>query len=157
MYIIDIEASGLASESYPIEIAWQSAIDEEEFDSFLIRPIEDWSHWDDYAEEHIHHISKSMLLEQGISARDACDRLNKQLVGKVVYSDALDFDKRWLMKLFDDLGIKPTFHIDSVFRLMKFEDASSFHEQIAVHEIEHRALADARLIACIVKSVLLTT
>ena len=105
MYVIDIEASGLAEESYPIEIAWQSVSNEDDFDSFLIQPIDSWKHWDAYAEEHVHHISRNSLFEQGISAQSACERLNESLKNKVVYSDAVNFDERWMLKLFNDLGI----------------------------------------------------
>lgn len=38
MIILDIEASGLALESYPIEVAWQHRFNSAKHDSFLIRP-----------------------------------------------------------------------------------------------------------------------
>ncbi len=147
MIIFDIEASGLHQESYPIEIAWQDSNDRNNFDSFLIIPANSWTHWDDYAETEIHHISRDSVVEQGISIEDACLRLNRSLVGETIYSDAVEYDRRWMMKLFDEAGVKPTFSFGSVldtlpeggeFRLSQLTDNAY---------IKHRALDDARQIA----------
>ncbi len=151
MYVIDIEASGLAEESYPIEIAWQSVSNEDDFDSFLIQPIDRWKHWDTYAEEHVHHISRNSLFEQGISAQSACERLNERLKNKVVYSDAVNFDERWILKLFNDLGIKPSFSIKSIFSLDPDFQEAAYSEELCLQPVKHRALDDARQIARILK------
>jgi hypothetical protein len=110
MIIVDVEASGLHQHSYPIEIAWQDSEKPESFDSFLIVPLAHWCHWDDYAESEIHHISHEQLFDSGITVNEACERLNSALINQVIYSDAVEYDQRWIIRLFDETEIKPTFN-----------------------------------------------
>jgi hypothetical protein len=144
--VIDVEASGLATESYPIEIAWQDSEDPANFDSFLITPHPEWKHWDDYAEQEIHHISRNILFENGISLFEACDRLNTKLSGQTVYSDAVDYDLNWIMTLFETSRIKPTFEICSIFDLLPDQAELKYESLVGEQVIVHRALEDARQI-----------
>ena len=147
MIIFDIEASGLHPESYPIEIAWQDSDDPESYDEFLIKPASGWTHWDDYAENKIHHISRKMINESGISISEACARLNTALEGKTIYSDAIDFDQRWMMRLFNEAGLEPLFNFGSVIDLLP-SIADRIHLETLQHTlVKHRALDDARQIA----------
>ena len=147
MIILDIEASGLHLDSYPIEIAWQDSSEPSNSDSFFVRPASNWTFWDEYAETEIHHISRDSIVEQGISIEDACVRLNKPLEGKVIYSDAIDYDRRWMMRLFDEAGVKPTFSFGSVLDTLP-EDGEFRLSQLTENAyIKHRALDDARQIA----------
>lgn len=41
---LDIEATGIHEDSYPIEIGWVDTEGNES--SFLIKPIPEWTHWD---------------------------------------------------------------------------------------------------------------
>ena len=61
-YIIDLEASGLASNSYPIEVGLALAPGNR-FCS-LIKPVDEWEHWDQQAES-VHGISRDILLKMG--------------------------------------------------------------------------------------------
>ena len=101
MICIDLEASGLARESYPIEIAWKCTKSGAS-DCFLINPdtVPEWHYWDECAEE-LHGIEPDMLQREGISADQACFRLNRALAGKDVVSDAVEYDGFWLRRLFD--------------------------------------------------------
>ncbi|WP_250655570.1 hypothetical protein [Alkalimarinus coralli] len=146
MIIFDVEASGLSDASYPIEVAWQDSDDPDCFDSFLINPSESWKHWDDYAEQEIHHISRNTLYKEGVSIAGACTRLNTKLAGKTIYSDAIEYDQRWLLKLFDEVGMTPKFSIGSIYHVIDKVTLLKFESSIENEFIVHRALDDARQI-----------
>lgn len=143
--IIDVEASGLGPDSYPIEIA---AYDGENLSySVLINPetAEGWDHWDFIAEEEIHGISLEHLAEHGEDAFLTVIRMNKVLEGQVVYSDAVDSDGFWVRRLFDQVLDRPmTFEIRSVFELFKPEYAEDVRDIMKTlqGDIVHRAMDD---------------
>ena len=150
MVIFDVEASGLSDQSYPIEIAWQDRDDESCFDSFLIIPHDSWNYWDEYAEKEIHHISREKLSSEGISIREACSRLNDRLKGKTIYSDAIEYDQRWIQKLFDQASVKTEFSFGSIFDCITTQEIFDVKDTIECEEIAHRALEDVRqIIRCL--------
>ena len=65
--VIDIEASGFGRHSYPIEIGYVRS-DSESWCS-LVRPADDWQHWDDQAER-VHGIARPCLLQHGRAVAD---------------------------------------------------------------------------------------
>lgn len=146
MIILDIEASGLDPESYPIEIAWQHRSNSKLFDSFLIKPLETWSHWDFYAEAHFHRLSRSDLEVNGISVTEATQRLNQSLSGQTVYTDAPDYDRKWIGKLFRSVGIEKAFMIKSLYTLIPPSRECVYRQHLARSPIVHRALEDVRQI-----------
>ncbi len=98
---IDIEASGLDSNSYPIEIAWSDSTGLVE--SHLINPyaIEAWTDWDYHAQQ-LHGISRKLCREQGVHPAYVCQRLNESLPpGAIIYADGLPHDEWWLDILFE--------------------------------------------------------
>jgi len=105
LYILDIEASGLNDDSYPIEIAW-CALDGGDSFSALINPDSagDWESWDDYAEFAIHGISRLKCCEQGENVVIAARRVETLLSDHLVFSDAPYQDQKWLDRLFDAVG-----------------------------------------------------
>ena len=146
MYVLDVEASGLSDHSYPIEIAWQHRFNPTLRDAFLIRPTTGWTHWDLYAEQYVHRISREQLQVEGIDAVSASQRLNEQLAGQVVYSDHADKDRFWISRLFDAANLAPQFEIRSVYSLLPPEKEMSFSMKLGSSPTEHRALADVRAI-----------
>lgn len=108
---IDLEASGLGPQSYPIEVAWKDGRSGEQ-DAFLIDPatVDGWTYWDEFAEE-LHGIDITDLAAGGLSAVAAARRLNQALAGKAVYSDACEFDRFWIIRLFEAAGIEPAFEV----------------------------------------------
>ena len=94
---LDIEASGLYDESYPVEIAWCNRSGK--VSAHLIRPSDDWNHWDAKAAE-IHGISRQQLFQDGMEARDLCELVRQFLAGRTVYTDAPSLDRMWLDRLF---------------------------------------------------------
>jgi len=102
-HFVDLEASSLRSNSYPIEVAWNFADDS--IESYLISPvgIEQWTDWSTESQG-IHGIRRQELIEKGRDPAWICARMNQQLEGKVVYSDNPEWDGRWLEELFRIAG-----------------------------------------------------
>lgn len=140
--IIDIEASGLDKDSYPIEIAWLDS--EGNKDSFLIKPASTWHYWDEYAEMFIHKISKKQLHQKGISPLEAVNRLNKALTGKTVYSDVVKWDSFWLYQLYTLTNKVMSYTCEDIYYLLPIEevDAIKIHQELKEIDRPHRALAD---------------
>ncbi|BCO32055.1 hypothetical protein TspCOW1_21580 [Thiohalobacter sp. COW1] len=102
---LDIEASSLGRDSYPIEIAWSTP--DGEIESYLINPyqIPDWTDWDPAAEA-IHGLSRRYLRDHGEDPKLVAGRIQAALAGQPVYSDAPEYDQGWLETLFRDaLGV----------------------------------------------------
>ncbi|SNC59382.1 hypothetical protein SAMN04487881_0045 [Marinobacter sp. es.048] len=146
MIIIDVEASGLGDESYPIEIAWGDRFNPLRHDSFLIRPPEEWVYWDDYAQSHIHHLSRDRLRREGLPIREAVERLDRNLAGVEVYSDCVSADRPWIVKLYGLLNREPTFRFRSVHSLLPPEKVADYINRFDSTHTEHRALPDVRKI-----------
>lgn len=115
---IDLEASGLGSRSWPVEVGW--AFVNGQSDSFLVRPDPSWADdaWDARAEQ-LHGISRDTLIRDGVDVKDACLRLNAVFAGAKLYSDAPDWDGFWLFRLFSASGVKQTFALQDFGRLVR--------------------------------------
>ncbi|MBI2733386.1 MAG: hypothetical protein HYX44_08835 [Aquabacterium sp.] len=146
--ILDIEASGFGLGSYPIEVgfvqpcgqAWCS----------LVKPLDDWQHWDPNAAA-VHHITRDQLLQRGRSPSEIADVLNDRLRGMVVYTDAWAHDYTWLNRLYEAAGRSPSFKLESLRSLLSDSDAARWHDvkrRVAQTAglVRHRASADARLL-----------
>ncbi len=97
---LDIEASSLDSESYPIEIAWSDF--DGNIESHLINPysVRRWTDWD-FAAQSIHGISRKQCREEGVHPRWLCDRLSQSIKpGDIIYADGLPFDEWWMDALY---------------------------------------------------------
>ena len=152
MIIFDVEASGLSDDSYPIEVAWQDSDDSDCFDSFLINPSESWKHWDNYAEQEVHHISRNTLHSEGISITEACIRLNTKLSGQTIYSDAIEYDERWLLRLFSQSGMTPEFSIGSIYQVINEAELRKLESSVESQRVIHRALDDVKQIIRLLSS-----
>lgn len=116
--IIDIEASGLHADSYPIEVGIALASGERH--SMIICPEEGWTHWDSSAES-LHGIARETLLEYGKPVVEIAQQLNTLLDGQQAYSDAWVVDKPWIIKLFEAARIPMNFKLSTI-ELMMDED-----------------------------------
>lgn len=146
--IIDIEASGFGSNSYPIEIGVIRA-DGARFCK-LIRPLESWTHWEDEAQG-LHGLSREHLNHFGNSISDVCNELNDFLIDLTVYSDGWVVDHPWMIKLFSAAGINMQFKV----RALEYLMSSAQMEQWAATKasllaqtnfVRHRASTDAEII-----------
>ncbi|MBV8666108.1 MAG: hypothetical protein JO269_06435 [Burkholderiaceae bacterium] len=143
--IIDFEASGFGKDSYPIEVgfigeagqAWCA----------LIKPENDWLHWDRHAAD-MHHISRDQLLQCGKPCAFVANHLNQCLEGRVVYTDGWMHDYIWMARLFDAAELSPHFQLEDLRRILTPEQERSWHATKAavladLHLTRHRASADA--------------
>ena len=142
---IDVEASGLGSGSYPIEVG--VALSNGKTHCSLICPPTYWMHWDDSAED-LHGISRESLLVNGRSTLKVAMMLNEWLDGQTVYTDAWGNDSCWVGRLFADAGVRQRFTLDSVVRLLPVGAQQHWHStktqvlaELAVQR--HRASNDA--------------
>src|SRR5918995_1171108 len=82
--IIDLEASGFGTGSYPIEVGFVLA--DGSTQCMLIKPDEGWTHWDSKAEA-VHGITRATLQAHGKSPLEVASQLNRSLARQTVYSD----------------------------------------------------------------------
>ncbi len=109
--IIDIEASGFGSRSYPIEIGVVKTTGERY--CALIEPQPDWDHWSESAQA-VHGISRQLIESRGRKPCDICQELNQFLGDITAYSDAWTHDSPWLNRLFFAARINPSFHLSPI-------------------------------------------
>lgn len=146
--ILDFEASGFASDSYPIEVGVVTY--EGERYCSLIEPEPHWHHWDKEAES-LHGISRPCLHQSGHPTRSVCEALNSMLSGQQVYSDAWVWDQRWLITLYDAARLQPTFTFSPIESIVSEAQLVGWDEekQRLFAEVEHgrhRASIDAYVI-----------
>lgn len=147
-HIIDIEASGFGSISYPIEIGVILA-DGERYCS-IIKPAQSWQHWDVEAES-VHGLTRHIIESEGRAIRTIATELNQLLAGETIYSDGWVVDKPWLISLFNQAGIDMNFRISSLESILQAEQIQYWdHTKTRLatqHQvIRHRASNDAWLI-----------
>lgn len=147
--IVDIEASGLHFDSYPIEIA---VLVNGLLHVWLIKPESSWTHWCNKAEA-LHGISRGKLKEEGVPASVVVDELTDVLsdASGVIYSDADRWDEDWLSTLFFTCRKQPPVKVLSIFDLMSDDQKCMFNttkEDLCstVEYRQHRALDDVKII-----------
>lgn len=145
--VIDLEASGLESESYPIEVG--VCFEDGSVYSSLIKREPGWTHWSNDSEK-IHNISRQTLTEEGVHATTVANRLNEMLREKIVYSDAQSHDEFWIDVLFNTVGIKREFEIRSIqSRFISNNHSPYFYfyrKNLYRDTVQHRAGNDAKVI-----------
>lgn len=146
--ILDIEASGFGPGSYPIEVGFITG-DGQAWCS-LVRPENDWRHWDDEAQA-MHGISRDHVERHGRSVADIAQALNERLRGQTVYSDAWAHDYAWLNRIYESADRSPSFRLENLRALLDEQQAAHWHEVKAtlsgrLGRQRHRASADARLL-----------
>jgi hypothetical protein len=148
--IIDIEASGLHFDAYPIEVAvLLGGVSR----SWLIRPEPYWKYWCATAQS-MHGISRSELLIHGLSASRVVKELDEFICNYegVVYSDAEHWDTDWIDTLYYAVDQPRHFIIGSVYDYLDAEKAVIFDQHKAHlaqsgHYRHHRAQSDVNMIA----------
>jgi hypothetical protein len=146
--VLDIEASGFGSASYPIEIGF--VLPDGTAYCTLIAPDATWTHWDGDAER-MHGISRSLLQRHGRSAREVAVELNHRLAGRTVYCDNWAHDYAWLARLFESADISPSFRLRHLRELMSENAAERFDDarEVVARNLQlrrHRASSDARVL-----------
>ena len=142
---IDLEASGLSARSWPIEAGWCFAGGAAK--AMLIRPHESWSleDWNPVAEA-LHGVSYDTLVKEGVPAGEVCEKLNGALAGKLVFSDAPDWDGFWLYRLFQAAKMRQRFIVSdfsSILRAAPPEKLDAYMEEAERRAPRmHRAIPD---------------
>jgi hypothetical protein len=137
-HFIDFEASGIAPNSYPIEVA--VVYPGGEFQA-LVLPAPYWDHWSHDAED-MHGISRDQLLREGRPALEVAILMNELFGGKTLCSD-VPTDCFWLEVLYEAAGIEPTFTVQPLEALVGRQAASEILGMLPERK-GHRALRDAR-------------
>jgi len=146
--IIDVEASGLGPDSYPIEIG--VILTSGKRYCSLIFPASEWTHWDEQAAK-VHGITREDLKRFGRPVTEVSKALNELLAGLVIYSDAWGIDLRWITRLFYTAGIYQQFRVSALENILSEAQMNIWHEtknQIMTGEDlkRHRASTDAFII-----------
>jgi hypothetical protein len=144
---VDLEASGLGSKSWPLEVGW--ALAEGEPSSMLIRPDSSWTDdARDDAAQRLHGLDRAILERDGRSPQEVCDAMNEALGDAEVYSDAADWDGFWLFRLFSAGGVRQSFTLRDFGRLMRplagAREEELLRRAARLAPRRHRAAADAR-------------
>jgi hypothetical protein len=147
-FIIDVEASGFGSSSYPIEIG--VALNDGRKFCTLISPAPDWTHWDDEAEK-VHKVTRDTLKTYGKPIQEVADQLNEMLAGMTLYSDGWVVDKPWLTTLFHAAGRPMKFSVSPLEMILSEKQMAAWHEtkdkvSIEMNLARHRASNDAWII-----------
>jgi len=146
--IINIDSSGLGSDSWPVSVAWR-VLDSGREGHILIKPAPTWRGWEDEAEE-IHGISRERLEREGISPAEAAHQIAMALGGLEVHSDAPALDQIWLDKIF---AAASRFPVPAIRRYGDlFPGAGRREYQALVRQVgdqvaDWKALADIRKLA----------
>ena len=145
---VDIEASGLGSNSFPTEIGW--AVIEPSgpirSGSCLIRPEPNWMMYKNAwsaASERLTGISQSLLFREGLPPSEAMGRFLDAVGQRHLVSDKPDFDQHWMDRLAKAAGVESPQIADAAIVLGGTAIIGSSPE------IRHRAEPDAvRLAQC---------
>lgn len=153
---LDIEASSLSPDSYPIQVGYTIKNGNSlQVKEQLIKPLAEWTDWDEEAELYVHNISR-IDIENGLDIHCVCKQLNKDLCGETVIVDSLNYDEFWLGKLFDAANMKIEFsliHVDK-YLLENFNIPSgSFEDEREFYTFEHQAGDDSKMILKIIENL----
>lgn len=136
-FFIDFEASGIAPDSYPIEVAVVSS--EISFSS-LIKPVRYWTHWSFDAQD-MHGLTQDHLLQEGDTPDAVARNMNQLFSGHVLYSDSPQ-DVFWFDVLYEAADLMPTFELKPLEVFVGREAASDIYRLLPTTR-HHRALHDA--------------
>lgn len=116
---LDVEASSLSPMSYPIEIAWSD--EKGNIESHLINPYSYPEHYDDWdpSAQAVHKLSRNYLSEHGEHFIHVAKTMERQLSGKIVYTDAPYYDQFWCDQLFEITDILYTFNFRDINELLQ--------------------------------------
>ncbi|MBC7780878.1 MAG: hypothetical protein H7125_12330 [Proteobacteria bacterium] len=154
--VIDVEASGFGKGSYPIEVGF--VLPDGTGDCMLIRPCEGWVHWDPAAER-LHRIPREHVVRHGRPIIEVVARLDAELEGRTIYTDGWGSDYSWLSMLYEVADRSPTYHLDSLQKLLTEDQLLDWHrvkDEVSRETASkrHRASADARVLQATVVRLL---
>lgn len=146
IHFIDFEASGIAPDSYPIEVAVVFPGGEYQV---LIQPASYWDHWSHDAQD-MHQLTRDQLISEGQTPLAVAQAMNDLFDGKILCSDN-PADCYWLDVLYEAAGIEATFEVKPIEALVGREAASEILKRLPVRK-GHRALQDVQALRTVVES-----
>lgn len=153
---LDFEASSLSGGSWPIEVGI-STLHEDVNDvcvktwSSLIYPHSSWDReeWS-WQSANVHGLTFQDL-ERAPDAEHVAHEVLKRLTGKIVVSDAPDFDGRWLRKLLMSTGYSPDLNLNdfdqAAFSVFEGASLDMLYETLEKTRVPHRAGPDSARLA----------
>lgn len=139
----DFEASGLALQSYPIEVAW--SLPDGTIYSRLVQTHETWGRYWDPAAEDLHCISQERLSAEGLPAIEVAEEMNRDLDGETLYFDGGDYDRCWLGQLYMAAGLRPTFRFGNFDTLLAAAGVVESTKRDAAEALARQDLGDLPL------------
>lgn len=136
---IDVEASGIHPDSYPIKLAICSLEGNAAFET-LIMPASYWEHWCHDAQD-LHGIDQGSLFLHGLDTREVALGLNEQFGGKILLCDS-NQDIFWIDVLFEAAGFDSHFSIVNVHNILHPEFQEAFLKAFPAAKA-HRPMDDA--------------
>lgn len=136
-FFIDFEASGIAPDSYPVEVAVVSR--NTSFNS-LIKPARYCTHWSFDAQD-MHGICQDQLHQQGDPANAVTRHMNQLFSGQILCSDSPQ-DSFWLYVLYEAADLMPAFQLKPLEVFVGREAASEIYRLLPTTK-HHRSLHDA--------------
>jgi len=149
---LDLEASGLGSNSFPTELGWALICEDGsvESSSCLIRPPSQWTFyanaWSD-ASEHLTGITREMLEHHGLQPAEAMKTFLEAVGERQLFSDEVDFDAHWLAMLAKAAGRSIQEHEIGDARTLIKRVSPEPLSKLASGKSNHRAEPDARRLA----------
>ena len=140
-HFIDFEASGIAPDSYPIEVA--VVFPGGEYQA-LIQPASYWDHWS-YDAQDMHGLSREQLILEGTPPLAVAKEMNQLFDGKILCSDN-PADCYWLDVLYEAAGIEATFEVKPIESFVGRQVASEISDRLPIRK-GHRALQDAQALS----------
>lgn len=115
---VDVEASGLMSGAFPVEVAWHTSAGRGEG---MLNPSGHWdeSRWDADAEA-MHGLTLPELRRHGRHPKVVAAALETALSGRIVFSDSPAYDLAWLDMIHAAGGVPRTYSVETVGRLIAF-------------------------------------
>ena len=136
-FFIDFEASGIAPDSYPIEVA---VVSSDTSFSLLIKPARYWTYWSFDAQD-MHGLNQDQIRERGDTTNAVARRMNQLFSGQILCSDSPQ-DVFWLDVLYEAADLVPTFELKPLEVFVGREAASEIYRLLPTTK-HHRALDDA--------------
>ena len=141
---MDIEASSLGAESFPVSIGVLDVKNERNNYEAIIHPVDEWDDWSEHSES-IHGLSFDVLMNEGIHVAHVCKELNCRFCYQTILFDS-EFDLFWINRLFKAAKVKPDFLMSHIKTVVDSERYDEFLYDLQETQVTHKPLEDARVL-----------
>ncbi|MBD8615182.1 hypothetical protein IFT69_15925 [Pseudomonas putida] len=138
---LDIEASGLTAESYPVSIG---VAGNDQAWIWYVTPLGEWVEWCEIAAG-IHGIDRDFLLSQGRDPFLVAREMNAIFKGRSLMVNS-EWDQGWLAKLFDESSVRCAFEVKRLDQVFAASVCHSINDAFESAEVPHEADKDATVL-----------